>query len=82
MFGFDSHTLPPYLVVSETFALRTREHKGTLRRCLHVPVGSKSRTTLRAPRVRGHPRAFAREYPFALSKREMTPAPILSQEFP
>jgi hypothetical protein len=28
--GFDSHTLPPYLIVSETLGLPTREHKGTL----------------------------------------------------
>jgi hypothetical protein len=45
MFGFDSHTLPPYLTLSEPLALCAREHEGTLRP-LHVPVGSKSRTSL------------------------------------
>jgi hypothetical protein len=40
--GFDSHTLPPYLTLSEPLALCMREHEGTLR-TLHVPVGSNSR---------------------------------------
>jgi hypothetical protein len=42
---FDSHTLPPYLISSHTLDLCAREHEGTLP-TLHVPVGSKSRTSL------------------------------------
>ena len=43
--GFDSHTPPPYLIHSWTLDLCPREHEGTLRP-FHVPVGSKSRTSL------------------------------------
>jgi len=43
--GFDSHTPPPHLINSWTLSLCPREHEGTVRP-FHVPVGSKSRTSL------------------------------------